>query len=188
MPPDPTPALTEPPILTSDRLRLRGHRAEDWPDVTALWADPVVVRHISGTPSTPTESWARLLRYRGLWPLLGYGYWAVEERATGRYLGDLGFADFKRTTTPSIAGIAEAGWAFLPAAHGQGFAREALTLALGWAATHLTTHPSFGGVRALALIATDNHPSHRLAERCGFTVRTTVAWRDETVPLLGWGG
>lgn len=51
-----------PPVLQSDRLILRPHRAEDFEDVAALWADPDVVRYIGGTPSSRSESWGRLLR------------------------------------------------------------------------------------------------------------------------------
>ncbi len=176
-----------PPTLTGQRVRLRAHQAADWDAVTALWAHPDVVRHISGVPSTATESWGRILRYRGLWLLLGYGYWAVEDRATGQYLGDLGFADFKRATDPAYHGIAEAGWAFHPSAHGKGFATEALTLALDWARDHVKPSPEFGGVSVVAIIADANAASVRLAERVGFTRRQMLKMRDEEVPLYGWG-
>lgn len=43
-------------VLETERLILRPHRVEDFPDVAALWADPVVVRHISGVQSTPEAS------------------------------------------------------------------------------------------------------------------------------------
>jgi RimJ/RimL family protein N-acetyltransferase len=47
------------------RIRLRGHRLEDYPTISAMWADPVVVQHICGGPQTASESWNRLLRYVG---------------------------------------------------------------------------------------------------------------------------
>ena len=52
-----------------------------------MWSDADVVRHIGGVPSTPADAWSRLLRYAGLWSFLGYGYRAVEDRATGRFVG-----------------------------------------------------------------------------------------------------
>ena len=55
-------------------------------------ADAAVVRHIGGRPFPAEETWAKMLRYAGLWPLLGFGYWAIEEKASGRYTGDVGFA------------------------------------------------------------------------------------------------
>ena len=82
---------------------LRGHTAADLDAIAAMWADPEVTRHITGVPSTREESWARLLRYAGLWPLLGFGYWLVEDRATGRFLGEVGFANFQRDIEPVLA-------------------------------------------------------------------------------------
>jgi hypothetical protein len=34
--------------------------------------------------------------YIGHWALMGFGYWVIEEKATGEFVGDVGFADFKR--------------------------------------------------------------------------------------------
>src|SRR5579872_7110534 len=82
------------PILETDRLKLRGHRLEDFEACAAVWADPAVVRYISGKPSTRTQSWLRMLAYGGHWQHVPFGYWAVEEKKTGRYIGDVGFADF----------------------------------------------------------------------------------------------
>ena len=50
------------PILTTPRLTLRAHRAEDYAEMVDAWRDPVVVRHFGGVASTPEEVWARLLR------------------------------------------------------------------------------------------------------------------------------
>ena len=125
------------PNIETDRLRLRAHRIADFPDLSAMWADPVVVRHIAGRPSTPEESWSRLLRYAGLWPLLGFGYWAVEERATGRFVGDVGLADFHRDMTPPLGDAPEAGWALAPWSHRKGYATEAMRAVLAWSDVEL---------------------------------------------------
>jgi len=50
------------PILETERLRLRGHRLDDFPASAAMWADPVVTRHTTGKPQTREEVWLRLLR------------------------------------------------------------------------------------------------------------------------------
>jgi RimJ/RimL family protein N-acetyltransferase len=91
----PHPAL-DIPILETGRLTLRGHRLQDFPASAAMWADPNVTRHIMGKPCSEEESWSRMLRYLGHWSLAGYGYWLVEEKATGRFVGEVGFADYKR--------------------------------------------------------------------------------------------
>src|SRR4030088_1463697 len=98
------------PSIETARLRLRSHQLEDFAPSVAMWSDPAVYRYISGKPSTPQQVWSRLLGYTGHWTLLGFGYWVVEEKATGTFLGEVGFADFKRDIEPSIAGIPEIGW------------------------------------------------------------------------------
>jgi len=154
-------ALAEAPLLETNRLLLTPHVVDDFASLAARWADPEVTRHI-GKPSTPRESWERLLRYRGLWPLLGYGIWAVREKDTGRYAGDVGFADLHREIEPSIDGIPETGWVLSPWAHGKGYASEALNAALGWLEREVKCD------RAVCLIAPENLPSKRVAEKAGF--------------------
>ena len=120
-------------MLATDRLILRPHRREDFPDVAALWADPLVVRYISGVPSSPEASWARLLRNMGHWQAMGYGYWAVIDRESDGFLGEVGFSDFRRDIEPRLDGLPEAGWVLAPHAHGRGIAREAVTAMHVWA-------------------------------------------------------
>ncbi|MBZ4138412.1 GNAT family N-acetyltransferase, partial [Escherichia fergusonii] len=71
-------------------LILRAHRLDDFEALHSLWTQPAVYEFISGKPSTREASWGRLLKYAGLWTLNGYGFWAVEDKATGRYVGDIG--------------------------------------------------------------------------------------------------
>ena len=136
------------PLLETDRLLLRGHRPEDFDDCKALWGDPDVTRHIGGRPLSGEEVWTRLLRYLGHWCWLGYGFWVVAEKATGRFVGEVGFADLKRDLEPSLGGDPEAGWVLAPRAHGQGYATEAVQAVLAWGKTR------FGSARTVCLIST----------------------------------
>ncbi len=133
-----------------------------------MWADADVTRFIGGKPQSREDVWNRLLRYRGLWALLGYGYWAVSERESGRYVGDVGFADFHRDITPSLNGAPEVGWALATWAHGRGFATEAVRAALAWGDTHLESKPGVPLTRCVCLISIENTGSVRVAEKCGF--------------------
>ena len=92
------------PTLATPRLTLSAPGVDDFADCLALWSDPAVVRYIGGVPAKPADVWARLLRYAGLWALMGFGYWAVRETATGRYVGEVGLAEFHRDLTPSLIG------------------------------------------------------------------------------------
>jgi len=156
------PSYTLAPVIETDRLRLRPHQADDLADCVAMWSDPVVVRYTIGDPSPPQRTWIRILAYRGHWALLNYGYWAVEEKASGRFIGELGFADFKRNIVPSIEGLPELGWALVPQFHGNGYATEALRAAVAWGDLHLAQR------RTVCIIHQDNHRSFRVAEKLGY--------------------
>jgi len=163
------------PMLETARLRLRGHRADDFAASAAIWADSEVVRYIGGKPSTPQESWMRLLRYPGLWAVLGYGFWAIEEKASGRVIGDIGYADFKRAIDPPLDGMPELGWVLARDAQGKGYAREALTAVLAWGKAHFGVH------RAACIIEPDNTASIRLATGASFRFLHEVAFGDVSV-------
>jgi RimJ/RimL family protein N-acetyltransferase len=170
------------PTIETARLRLRGHRADDFADCAAMWADPAVVRHISGRPSSAEESWARILRYAGLWALLGYGYWAVEEKVSGRFVGDVGFADFKRDVTPPFDDAPEIGWVLAAWAHGRGFATEAVGAAVAWADGH------FGATPTVCMIAPENAASIRVAETCGYRSYARATYKGEPAILFRRAG
>jgi RimJ/RimL family protein N-acetyltransferase len=150
----------EVPLLETERLVLRGHGSEDLEDCTAMWADPAVTRFIGGKPSSREQTWARMLRYVGHWRLLGFGYWVVRERSTGRFVGEVGFADFKREITPSFEGAPEAGWALATWAGGKGFATEAMRAILAWADERFP--------RTVCMIDEGNDASFRVAAKCGY--------------------
>ena len=160
------------PVLETERLRLRAHRAEDYGSCQAIWADPEVVRQISVRAASAEEVWKRLLQYRGLWSLLGYGYWAVEEKASGHYVGDVGFADFARDLQPSLSGLLECGWVLAPQARGKGYASEAVRAACTWADAQEL------GQRVVCIIAPDNRASIRVAAKAGFRLWQPTSYHD----------
>lgn len=164
-------------MIETPRLRLRPHRAEDHAACAAMWADPAVTRFIGGQPSTSTQSWQRLLAYVGHWSLAGFGYWAIEERSGGAFVGELGFADCWRELEPSISGAPEAGWALAPRMHGRGYATEALRAAHAWGDANLAAE------RTVCLIAPGNEPSLRLAARFGYRELARTTYRGEATIL-----
>lgn len=150
------------PTLTTERLILRPFRAEDFDAYAAIWADPIVMRYITGTPMSREDSWSRALRWIGLWQHMGFGFLMVEEKATGTLLGEVGFQERRRDLTPSIEGTLETGWGLIPAAQGKGYATEAMAAALAWA------DAAFPGMRYTALIDAQNLASVRVAAKSGF--------------------
>ncbi len=158
------------PVIETARLRLRGRTLEDFPFFVEMWADPEVTRFIGGKPRGEEEVWTKYLRTLGHWAIMGYGYWAVEEKASGALIGEVGFGDFKRDMTPSIKGEPEIGWVLASSAHAKGYASEAALAAIGWGDAH------FKGARMSCIIEPAHAASIRIAEKCGFkeTARTTL--------------
>jgi len=159
------------PILETARLKLRGHRLDDFAQCAAMWADPLVIRHIGGKPFSEEESWTRLLRYVGHWSVLGFGYWVAEEKASGKFVGEIGFADYKRDLKPSLKGVPEIGWVLASAAHGKGYATEAVRAVVEWGDRH------FKGARTACIIAPDNLASIRVAEKCGYRQSQAASYK-----------
>ena len=165
VPAPPVPASTTAvhvpvPVLETPRLILRGHRTADLGDSLTLWGDPDVVRHITGKPLGREDVWARVLRYIGHWAVFGYGLWHVRERATDRFIGEVGLAEFQRELPISFDGAPEAGWAFVPWSQGKGYATEAMNAVFAW---NDEARP-----RTVCMIAPDNAASLRVAAKLGY--------------------
>jgi RimJ/RimL family protein N-acetyltransferase len=165
------------PTLETQRLRLRPYELADFDAYAEMWADPDVVRFMGGKPFDREQNWSRFVRHRGMWQVMGFGFFAIEEKATGHFVGEAGFQEVRRNITPPIEGTLEAGWALNSAGQGWGYATEAMTAAIGWAET------TFAGRKMTAIIDPDNQPSVRVAKKLGFIelARTTYADRPIVV-------
>lgn len=170
--------MTTAPTIETERTILRPHRLGDFDDYVAMWADPAVTRFIGGKPRTREETWIRLLRYAGMWQIIGYGLWAVEEKATGRLIGEAGFHEMKRDIVPPFEGTPEAGWALIPAAHGRGLATEVVGRAHEWA----KGRPGFG--RTVCIIDPENTASLAVARKLGYREIETASYHGEPTILL----
>ena len=166
------------PALHTVRLSLQVHALSDFEDCAAMWSDPEVMRYLHNRPFTREEAWARLLRYVGHWQLLGFGFWAVRERASGRFVGEVGLADFRRDICPAIDGSPEIGWVLAPWAQGNGFATEAARATLNWADRR------FGPVRTACIIHPENSASLRVAYKCGYGEFARTTYKDSPVILF----
>jgi len=163
------------PVIETPRLRLRGHRLADFPDCAAMWADAAVTRYIGGRPFSTEESWTRFLRYAGSWAMMGFGFWALEEKVTGAFLGELGFMDFRREMTPSFGDAPEAGWVLTTASHGKGYATEALSAALAW------SDESLHAPRTVCMVHPENARSIRVAKKCGYREERDAEYKGNQV-------
>lgn len=158
------------PVLDTERLLLRGHMLADFPAFAAQRADPLVMKYLGkGDLLSEEEAWSKFQSMAGHWALLGWGTWAVEEKASGHYVGSIGFADKKRPAEHPASGAPEMGWSLNAAAHGKGYATEAVTTALDWGRRHFGS-----GARVVCVISDDNIASIRVAEKNGFVQFATA--------------
>ncbi|WP_324675015.1 GNAT family N-acetyltransferase [Hymenobacter sp. GOD-10R] len=172
------PSLTQVPVLETERLLLRGCRIDDLPEFTAIWQEPNFYRFLGGKPQSEEEVWRRMLAQQGHWSLMGYGYWSVEEKSTGRFIGNVGFSDFNRDLTPSIKGIPEIGWVLAPRVHGLGYATEAVQAALAWG------EQNFPNKQTVCIIDPENVASLRIAEKFGYKELARIPYKEQPILLL----
>ena len=169
--------ITTAPTLETPRLRLRAHRHADFDNCAAMAADPVVMRFLGGKPNTREECWMRMLRHAGFWALTGMGSWIVETK-DGEFIGEIGFLWLKREIEPSIEGFPEMGWVTTAAAHGKGYASEAVAAALAWGDANLPH------TRYTCIIDPDNAASLGVARKAGFVEYARGVYKDEPTVFL----
>ena len=68
-----------------------------------------------------------------MWQQMQFGFFALEDRETGAFVGECGFHELRRDVLPSIEGTMEVGWALICPMQGAA-SKEAMRAALGWAA------------------------------------------------------
>jgi RimJ/RimL family protein N-acetyltransferase len=142
------------PTLETNRLLLRPWRAEDCQPFSEMSADPELMRYVGGVMDR-IAAWRRMAAYAGHWSLRGYGRWALEVKATGRFVGySGGFA-------PDGWPEPEINWGLGRAHFGRGFSTEAATRARAYA------YDVLGFMKIASCIDLENKPSIAVAKRLG---------------------
>ena len=164
------------PVILTKRLKMRGVEPADFERLVAHWSHPETIRFIGGEARPPHLVWTRsVLNSRGMWSLLGYGYWLGEDRKTGEFVGEVGFADFHRDTEPSFWGVPECGWVISPEKFGEGYASEAVTAAHDWLDEETSE------AKSCCIIDHDNGASIKIAQKMGYVQKGTVRFNEEDV-------
>ena len=162
------------PRLETERLILREWREEtDFPTSASMMADPDVMRYLSGEPVNEGEAWRSMAVMVGHWTLRGYGHWAVEERASGRFIGRLGFL------YPAGWPDFEIGWTISKEHWGKGFATEGARRALAYAFDEM------GRDHVISLIHPDNAASIAVATKLGETYEGKTDFRGFQISVYG---
>jgi RimJ/RimL family protein N-acetyltransferase len=144
--------------IETERLLLRRPVADDAEPFLDIHQDPEVIARKQVTLTAPpggievgARNVDRMLRH---WDTLGYGQWAVVERATARVIGCVGFQ------RPDNAEV-ELGWIIRRSRWGNGFATEAARASIEWAWRTGTLD------YVMSLIGKDNAASIRVATKIG---------------------
>src|SRR5438552_894126 len=149
--------------LETDRLLLRPWRADDFGAYARMCGDVEVMRYLNDAkPFTVVEAWRSMAAHVGHWCLRGFGHWAVEEKATGEFIGRLGLMH------PEGWPGFELGWTLRRESWGRGYATEGARRALAYAFEEM------GRDRVISLIVPANVPSIRVAERLGERVEGRI--------------
>ncbi|MEU3840529.1 GNAT family N-acetyltransferase [Streptomyces sp. NPDC028635] len=160
------------PELTTDRLLLRHWRASDLAPWAALNADPEVRAYFPGV-LTPERSDASVARFQADLDRRGWGWWALEVRATGAFIGFAGLDPVEEDMP--FTGV-EAGWRLARPAWGHGYATEAARAVLDFGFTRL------GLQEILAVTAAGNVRSQAVMRRLGMTHDPADDFDDPAVP------
>jgi len=148
--------LTNTPVLTTARLRLRVPVPSDMAPWMAFLVSPRGTWHGGGPEHGPGRAWRIIATLIGHWSIHGFGIFIAEDRTTGRPLAAVG-AFF-----PANWPERELGWSvWAQADEGRGYAAEAATEILRHCAHDLGWSP------LLSYIDPENARSVALAERLG---------------------
>ena len=163
------------PVLETERLFLRAPRLADFPHHAAMWAHPRTTRDFDGYAHDEELCWLRFQRSLGQWHLFGFGLWSLEEKASGRYLGSVGFFCSKRAIEVPYRDAPEAGWVVVPDRHGEGLAREALGAACAWADANINAPEIW------CMINPANAASKKIADIFGFHRASDAQYKGKPV-------
>ncbi len=166
------------PTLETERLLLRHYRKSDFSDQQAILGDPLVMGQLGAPALGAEEVWRRLAASAGMWDLVGFGGWAVLLKADGKLVGTVSLFNAWRALDPEFGEEPEMGWIFAREVHGHGLAGEACRAALAWADANLPPTPVW------AIVAPDNAPSLKLAERLGFERLADSVYNEEPTAVF----
>ena len=146
--------------VETERLLLREIDPDrDFAGWAASLADEDVVRYLNGETMDEAQAWRNMAMVLGHWSLRGFGFFSVEEKATGEWVGRVGPWNPKGWPEPEV------GWLIAPEHQRKGYAIEAGRASIDYAFDQL------GWSRVIHVILDGNAPSVATAERLGSRFR-----------------
>ena len=142
--------------IETERLILRNIDPErDFEPWARAMADENTVRYLGVKPMNRAEAWRSMALAIGHWSIRGYGFFSLEHRETGAWIGRVG------PWYPQGWPAPEVGWTISPDYVGQGYATEAARAAIQYAFTEL------GWPQIIHVILEGNEASIAVARKVG---------------------
>lgn len=142
--------------LETERLILREIDPErDFEGWAKAMADENTVRYLGIEPMNRAQAWRSMAAVIGHWAIRGYGFFSVEHKETGAWIGRVGPWFPEGWPAPEI------GWLISPDYLQQGYAGEAAAASLDFAFNTL------GWSSTIHVILEGNEPSIALASKLG---------------------
>lgn len=153
--------------IKTERLTLRHWKETDFNQFAEYYSNDRNAKYVGGKKDID-EAWRHFALQIGHWKLKGYGYWAVDEKESGNFVGCVGL--WQSAGWPEL----ELGYWLLKEYQGKGYAREASIKCIEFAKNHLKAKS------LVSYIDPRNGPSIKLAESLG-------AKYEQTIELLKHG-
>ena len=144
--------------IETERLILRPMKPEDCEPHIAMLQNPKTAAFLSPTkePQDRMDLWRQFASYLGHWQMRGFGFFSVDEKETGNWVGRVG--PWMPDGWPSL----ECGWSIDPAHWGKGYAPEAAIASVKWA---FDQFPDLD--RIISVIDPENTNSQAVAKKIG---------------------
>jgi RimJ/RimL family protein N-acetyltransferase len=157
--------------IGTDRLIMRGWQESDLAPWAAMNADPEVRRYV-GPLLTAGQAAAWVLNYQDDLDRYGFGFWALEVRASGEFIGFTGLNTVDEEMP--FTGV-ELGWRLARPAWGHGYATEAGRAALRYG------FGTMGLPEVIAVTMAGNVRSQAVMRRIGMTTDPADDFDDPDV-------
>jgi RimJ/RimL family protein N-acetyltransferase len=146
-------------IIETERLILRQVDPDrDFEPWAKAMADENTVRYLGTKPMNRAESWRSMAVVIGHWAIRGYGFFSLEHRETGEWVGRVG------PWYPEGWPAPEVGWTISPDHLGRGYATEAALASLRYA------FDTLGWKQVIHVIMEGNEASMAVARKIGSTL------------------
>ncbi len=143
-------------IIETERLILREIDPErDFESWAESMADENTVRYLGSKPMNRAQAWRSMAMMIGHWAIRGYGFFSLESKQTGEWVGRVG------PWFPEGWPEPEVGWTIAPGHLRKGYAIEAARASIDYAFNTL------GWSRVIHVILEGNEASIALAKKLG---------------------